>query len=96
MPKITIKGDSKGPIIVGKDIIITNSFNNVRQIVAKKQDISGEERNDILEKIIELENVLAQRKIDESKIEKLKKFFSKYKDIYPLILTAIQTVLSQL
>lgn len=60
----------------------------------KKQDITPKEKEEILRQLNELKDLLALKNKDMSRIEKIKEFFVKYKDLYPLIVTLISTVIS--
>jgi cell fate (sporulation/competence/biofilm development) regulator YmcA (YheA/YmcA/DUF963 family) len=93
---INIEGDVNAPIIIGGNITITDSFNQLKSIAENKTDVSSEEKNEILNKIEELEDALSKETIHKPTIQKLKDFFSKYSDLFPMVITAISTALSQI
>jgi hypothetical protein len=78
---INIEGDVNAPIIIGGNITITDSFNQLKSIAENKTDVSSEEKNEILNKIEELEDALSKETIHKPTIQKLKDFFSKYSDL---------------
>ncbi len=94
--QIIIEGDVNAPIIIGHNINVTDSFNQLRSIAENKKDVSEEERNEIINKIEELEIAISQESIHKPTIKKLKDFFSKYSDLIPLVTAAITTALSQI
>jgi len=90
---IHINGDVNAPIMIGNNVQITDSFNQLKGITEEKKDISTEEREEILSKIKELETALSKDLIHKPTVQKLKDFFSKYSDLIPIVINIINKAL---